>query len=175
MNCFWMLQETDFEELAFRDNQEQVEPMQEPDTPESDGSSVGALVIDLDAKSMDDASPENEQAAALVEYSDSDESMSVQCLVSSSAPQATERRHSESEDDVQSVDSSAEEAEASTSNRLNTLASKRSRANKKVRDSFNDQEVRRLEARNNFLLRKTAKLEEIRDKIRALVAERLSK
>jgi hypothetical protein len=75
---------------------------------ELDASSSGNWVINLSAHGL-----------AVVQFAtqvqNTDNSASVISAEPSGASQATERRHSESEDDVLSVDSSADEAEASSS------------------------------------------------------------
>lgn len=179
--CPLALQEANFEELnnqeqlAFVDNHEQVAPMPESDeTPKTYGSSAGSWVIDLGAQqTLENTPPVVGQAASAL--TSTDDSMST--ISSSVSKGASKRPHStDSDDDVQSLTtSSSNEPEASTPKLKNRLASKRCRVNKKSREDFNEQEVKRLEERNNFLIRKTAMMEAVRDKIRALVASRVTK
>lgn len=167
---------TKFEELAFNDNQEQVVPITEPETPKSNSVSSGEWQIDLDAPpSQENSVPVADQAAALVKYSITVQSVAGICMPVDTSGSSVRPQH-ELEDDSESItSSSADQLEASSSKRVNRLASMRCRISKKSREDFNEQEVKRLEERNNFLIRKTAMLEAVRDKMRALVADRVSK
>jgi hypothetical protein len=169
-------QEAKFDELTF-DNPNQVVLKPEPDSAsEDDDSNSGEMVID--AQSPDSTSPVS-GAAAAAHYSNTDDTESEASSFNRPYPVGasglSKRPHDDAEDDFQSMASSANELKVFESRRKNNQASKRSRSNKKNRDYFNEHELQELEDHNNFLSRKSALLETVRDKLRGMIAERVNK
>lgn len=175
-----MLQEAKFDELAF------VEPVvlkPEPDSSDSDDSGSGNMVIDHPFP-MEGSSPVyvngGPASHASAHYSNTDDTTSETSSFAQKRPYPmgvagpSKRSHMETEDDYnQSIASSASEQKVFESRRKNNQASKRSRSNKKSRDTYNEHELQQLEDHNAFLLRKTRLLEEVRDKLRGMVTERV--
>jgi Basic region leucine zipper len=174
---FAVLQDARFDELAFMNNQES-DVVLKPE-PDSDDSCSGGMVIDQLVQSPDSTSPvfNRPTASASAHYSNTDDTASEASSFSRKRPFPVDASGSskrfETEDDFQSIASSASELKMYESRRKNNQASKRSRSNKKSRDHYNEHELQQLEDHHSFLVRKTDKLVEIRDQLRSLVADRV--
>ena len=179
--CLILLQEAKFDELTFVNPHEQLVLKPEPDSHDSDDESCsGGMVID--AQSPDSTSPvSGAGAGASAQYSNTDDTESEASSFNHKRPYPvgvsgpSKRPHYDAEDDFQSMASSANELKLFESRRKNNQASKRSRSNKKHRDYYNEHELKQLEDHHSFLSRKAGLLEAVRDKLRGMIADRVSR